>query len=130
MQDLAISDSETPSHWRRVLANLSVTYVWAYDTTAILDDYYDSEMGTLPAGQLIKFSAVSEQPDYILCDLDDPRMIERTQLSKGRVMRFRPWCFATRLQAVIAAADYEGLAIETERASWLRRFFRRMTRVD
>lgn len=123
-----MGDSKTQASWRRVLSNLSVTYVWAYDTAAILDDYDDSETGTLPAGQLIKFSAVSEDPEHLLCDLDDPKMVERTQLPRGRVMRFRPWCFATRLQVIVAAADYERLTTATERVSWLRRFFRNMMR--
>ncbi len=114
--------------WRRVLADLSVTYVWAYDTAAILDDYYDSEMGILPAGQLVRFSAVAEEdPNYIICDLDNCRFIERTQLPQGRIFRFRPWCSATRLQAVIAVSDYKALTADAVRPSWWRRLFRRIT---
>lgn len=126
MTKIAIIDSKTLPQWRLVLADLSATYVWAYDTNVILDDYEDSETGILPAGQLIKWSSVSEKPDHFLCDLDNPKAIERTQLPKGRIMRFRPWCFATQLQVVIAAADYDALTIDAERASWSQRFFRRI----
>ena len=63
------SDSENPAicrEWRRVLRDLPVTFVWAYDTAAILPDYDDSEPGILPAGQLISFAEVTEDPGHCL----------------------------------------------------------------
>jgi len=120
--------TDSKSLWRRVLADVSVTYVWAYDTVAILDDYYDSEAGTLPAGQLVRFSAAAEKdPNYFICDLDDCRFIEHTQLPHGRIFRSRPWCSATRLQAVIAVPDYKALTADAVRPSWWQRLFRRIT---
>ena len=110
--------------WRRVLADLSVTYVWAYDTVAILDDYYDSQPGILPSGQLIMFSAVADDPQHFICDLDDPRFIERRQLPRGRMFRFRPWSFTTRLQAVVATSDFHALTAATARPSWFQRLLR------
>lgn len=117
--------TDSKLHWRRVLANLPVTYVWAYDTVAILDDYFDSETGILATGQLIRFSAVADDSNFFICDLDDSRFIERTQLPRGRIQRFRPWCFATRLQAVVAATDYETLTTGAERPTRWQRFLRR-----
>ncbi len=125
------SDSASPAvtrEWRRVSSDLPVIFVWAYDTAAILDDYYDSEPGTLPAGQLILFSAVAEDPAHYLCDLDDPSFVENAALPAGRVMRFRPWCSATRLQAVLQVEHYHTQTAATERPSWLKRLIRRMTR--
>lgn len=116
------------SEWRRTTCELPVTFVWAYDTTAILPDYYDSETGTLPAGQFIMFSEVAEDPGHYLCDLDDPSFVESVSLPTGRIQRFRPWCFATRLQAVLEADHYRTLTTAADRPSWLRRLFRRITR--
>jgi hypothetical protein len=109
--------------WRRSLVDLRVAYVWAYDTTAILAEYDDSEAGVLPAGQSLRFSAVAEQPEHFLCDLDDPRFIEKHHLPSGRVHRFRPWCFATRIQAVIRKSDYHQFTVESERPSRLKRWY-------
>jgi hypothetical protein len=105
--------TEPARTWRRVLTDLSVTYVWAYDTVAILDDYYDSQPGILPSGQLIMFSAVADDLQHFICDLEDPRCVERRQLPRGRMFRFRPWCFTTRLQAVVAASDFHTLTAGT-----------------
>ena len=110
--------------WRRTVTDLQATYVWAYDTVAILDNYYDSEEGVLPLGQWIRFSAVSELPDHFLCDLDDPRFIEKHHLPSGRVQRFRPWCSATRIQAVVSALDFHAFTVESERPSWVQRVYR------
>jgi len=123
--DTTESTPPTANLWRRSLADLPVTYVWAYDTTAILDEYDDSEAGVLPAGQWLRFSAVAELPEYLLCDLDNPRFIEKSQLPPGRVFRYRPWCFATRLQVVVRATDFRDFTVESERPSLIQRFFRR-----
>ena len=116
----------SPSTWKRATADLSATFVWGYDTVAILDpeDYYDFEHGVLPAGQLLRFSADAQEPGFVLCDLDDPRTVERRALPAGRVLRQLPWCFATRLQAVVAASDYQRLTTDAERPSRLRRLAR------
>ncbi len=114
--------------WRRTNSELPVTFVWAYDTTAILPDYYDSETGRLPAGQFIMFSDVAEDPSHYLCDLDDPSFVESVSLPVGRIQRFRPWCFATPLQAVLEADHYRDLTTAAERPPWLRRLLRRITR--
>ena len=129
MDDATHIDSpEIKRVWRRTTSELPVTFVWAYDTTAILPDYYDSETGRLPAGQFIMFSDVAEDPSHYICDLDDPSFVENASLPRGRIQRFRPWCFATRLQAVLGADHYRDLTIVAERPSWLRRLFRRITR--
>ena len=47
------NDTAISREWRLVLSDLPVTFVWAYDTTAILPDHDDSEAGPLPAGQLV-----------------------------------------------------------------------------
>jgi hypothetical protein len=124
-QTSAASGEQT---WRRVVVDLPVTYVWAYDTVAILDDYYDSEAGTLPAGQLIRFSAAADDPSYFICDLDDPRFIERTQLPRHRVFRFRPWSSATTLQVVVAANDFHVSTDPARRPTRLRRLLRLLHR--
>lgn len=90
---------------RRVLEPLQVTYVWAYDTLAILPEYDDSEGDVLPAGALISES--ERQQHHVLCDLKDRKIIEKNQLPKKRIFRFFPWCFATPLQAVIRNEDFE-----------------------
>ena len=122
--DTTESTPPTANLWRRSLADLPVTYVWAYDTTAILDEYDDSEAGVLPAGQWLRFSAVAELPEHFLCDLDDPRFIEKHHLPSGRVQRFRPWCFATRIQFVVSVSDFHEFTIESERPSWFHRICR------
>jgi hypothetical protein len=108
MTDAGTATAPSPSthEWRRTSFDLRVTLVWAYDTTAILPDYDDSKSALLPAGQLLLFSAMADAPGHYLCDLDDPSFVERAALPKGRVQRFRPFCFATRLQAVLTADDY------------------------
>lgn len=122
------NDTAISRVWRLVLCDLPVTFVWAYDTAAILPDYDDSEAGTLPAGQLISFAEVTEDPGHFLCDLDDPAWVEKAALPRGRVMRFRPWCFATRLQVVLQAEDFHTLTTAAERHSWWRRLVRRIMR--
>lgn len=109
-------------------ADLPVTFVWAYDTSAILPDYYDSEVGILPAGQFVMFSETAELPGHLLCDLDDPSFVESVALPRGRIQRFRPWCFATRLQAVLGAPQYHNLTVPADRPSWSRRLLRLFTR--
>lgn len=111
--------------WRRTTAEIHVTLVWGYDTVAILDDNYDSEEATLPAGHLIAFSQITaESPDLVLCDIDDHRRAERECLAPGRVVRHRPWCFATRLQAVLPANDFHCFTVPARRPSWFRRVLR------
>lgn len=122
------NDTAISGEWRLVLCDLPVTFVWAYDTTAILPDYDDSEAGTLPAGQLVSFAEVAEDPGHFLCDLDDPAWVEKAALPRGRVMRFRPWCFATRLQVVLEAEDFHTLTTAAERPSRWRRRVRGMMR--
>ncbi len=127
--DLSGSPEQAPNFegWRKTMAPVAVTIVWAYDTSAILDDYHDSQEGTLSAGQLIKFSQVIEESsDHLLCDLDDPGFVERECLAPGRVLRYRPWCFATRLQVVMARHDYEASTAEARRPSWLHRLMRKI----
>lgn len=123
MNDTAIS-----REWRLVLSDLPVTFVWAYDTAAILPEYDDSEAGTLPAGQFVSFAEVTEDPGHFLCDLDDPAWVEKAALPRGRVMRFRPWCFATRLQVVLQAEDFYKLTTAAERPSRWRRLVRGIMR--
>jgi hypothetical protein len=118
--------SSISKEWRRVSSDLPVTFVWAYDTAAILLDYHDSESGILQEGQLIKFSGVVEDPCHYLCDLDDPSYVEKAALPTGRIQRFRPWCFATRLQVVLAADLYRNLTVSAERPSWTKRLLRRI----
>lgn len=125
------TDIETPeisAEWRRADFDLPVMFVWAYDTIAILPDYEDSEPGTLPAGQLVSCAEVTEDPGHFLCDLDDPTFVERAALPAGRVMRLRPWCFATRLQVVLQAEDLLTLTTPAERTSRWRRLLRRICR--
>lgn len=111
--------------WRRVIAEIPVTLVWAYDTIAILDDYHDSEAARLPAGHFIAFSqATEESPLHVLCDIDDPERAERQCLAPGRVMRDRPWCSATRLQAVMLENDLRALTVPEPRPSRVQRFLR------
>ena len=111
--------------WRRTTAEIHVTLVWGYDTVAILDDYYDSEEATLTDGHLIAFSQITdESPDHVLCDIDDHRRAERECLASGRVRRYRPWCFATRLQAVLRASDFHSFTVPARRPSWFRRVLR------
>lgn len=111
--------------WRRTTAEIHVTLVWGYDTVAILDDYYDSEEATLRVGHLIAFSQVTdESPGHVLCDIDDHRRAERECLASGRVMRHRPWCFATRLQAVLRADDFHSFTVPVRRPSWFRHVLR------
>lgn len=111
--------------WRRTTTEIHVTLVWGYDTVAILDDYDDSEVATLPVGHLIAFSQITdESPDHVLCDIDDHRRAERDCLAPGRVMRYRPWCFATRLQAVLRASDFHSFTVPARRPSWFRRVLR------
>lgn len=114
--------------WRRVLRDLPVTFVWAYDTAAILPDYDDSEPGMLPAGQLISFAEAAEDPGHYLCDLDDPAWVEKVALPRGRVMRYRPWCSATRLQAVLEAEHFHRLTTAAVRPSRWRRLVRGIVR--
>ena len=74
------------------------------------------------------FSDVTEDSGHYLCDLDDPSFVEKMSLPSGRIQRFKPWCSATRLQAVLEAVQYRDLTTLAERPSWLRRLFRRITR--
>lgn len=127
-QASGIGSPQTTQEWRCVSADLPVTFVWAYDTIAILPDYDDSELGTLPAGQFIRFSEVAEVPGHYLCDLEDPSFVESTALPAGRIQRFRPWCFATSLQAVLQADHYHTLTTSAERPSWSQRLLRRISR--
>ena len=125
------NDSASPAisrEWRLVLSDVPVTFVWAYDTAAILPDYDDSEAGILPAGQLISFSEVTEDPGHFLCDLDDPAWVEKAALPRGRVTRFRPWCFATRLQVVLQAEHFHTLTTASERPSRWRRLVKGIRR--
>ncbi|QIF01717.1 hypothetical protein [Roseimicrobium sp. ORNL1] len=116
--------------WRRVSSDIPVTLVWAYDTVASLEleDCYDSEAATLPAGQLIMFSQVTEDPHLYLCDLDDPRFVEKAVLPTGRILRIWPYHSATRLQAVIEAEHYDKSTVPATRPSWSERLFRRLAR--
>ncbi|MEN3939802.1 hypothetical protein WJU23_00790 [Prosthecobacter sp. SYSU 5D2] len=114
------------SSWRRLNKDLKVTFVWAYDTVAILPEYDDSEPGILPSGQLIKFSESAEFEGHYLCDLDNPTFVESVALPEGRIHRFRPWCFATVLQAVISAEDYHQGTAEAARPAWFKRVIRRI----
>lgn len=114
--------------WRRTTAEVPATFVWAYDTTAILPDYYDSEIGKLPAGQLIMFSEFADESGHYLCDLDDPSFVERVSLPVGRIQRFRPFCFATRLQVVLEADHYRNLTTAAQRPSRLKRLLRCLMR--
>ena len=110
-----------------MIADLDVTFVWAYDTIAILDDYYDSEMGVLPSGQLLRFSAITEEsPDHVICDLDDCRFVESACLPSGRVFRWGPFCRDTPLQVVLSLSDYQSLTAPAERPPWFARLFRRL----
>lgn len=121
------AESSSQTTWRRVIADLHVTFVWAYDTVAILDDYYDSETGVLPSGQLLRFSGITEEsPDHVLCDLDDCRFVESACLPSGRVLRHGILCRATRLQAVLSLGDYQSLTTPAERPSRIARLIRRL----
>ena len=127
--ETAAPDAESSSRatWRRTIADLDVTFVWAYDTIAILDEYYDSEAGVLPSGQLLRFSAITEEsPDHVLCDLDDCRFVESACLPSGRVLRHGMLCRATRLQAVLLRGDYQSATTPAERPSWFARLIRRL----
>ena len=53
---------------------------------------------------------------------------EKAALPPGRVMRLRPWCSATRLQAVLQAEDYHTLTTAAARPPWWRRLCRRAMR--
>ena len=127
--ETAVPDAESSSQatWRRTIADLDVTFVWAYDTVAILDDYYDSEAAVLPSGQLLRFSAITEEsPDHVLCDLDDCRFVESACLPGGRLLRNGMLCRATRLQAVLSLGDYQSATMPAERPPWLIRLIRRL----
>lgn len=79
----------------------------------------------LPIGHLIAFSQITdESPNHVLCDIDDHLKAERECLAAGRVMRRRPWCFASPLQAVLQASDYHSFTVPARRPSWLRRILR------
>jgi hypothetical protein len=119
------SNAPLIGEWRRTTAEIHVTLVWGYDTVAILDDYYDSEEATLPVGHLIAFSQITDESlDHVLCDIDDHRRAQRECLAPGRVMRHRPWCLATRFQAVLLASDFHSFTVPARRLSWFRRVLR------
>jgi len=119
MTTAAITDTTS---WRKSLDHLDVTYVWAYDTSAILDDYNDSHDGIFPKSFLLKPSEVTEDGHHVLCDVADHGLLERTCLPKNRVMRYRPWCWATPLQIVLTLEDFQKRTEETVkpgRLNWL-----------
>ena len=110
---------------RRAIEPIKATYVWAYDTVAILPDYDDSHEGILPAGALVSQSETIS--GSVLCDLKNRKEIERNQLPKKRIFRLPIWCHATPLQVVISKNDFETktelVPFSSERdgfLSWLR----------
>ncbi len=97
-------DTEDKVQWRQTVRPLNVTYLWWYDTVAILPEYDDTEMGILPAGEFIRFAA--SEGGKTICYLHDPKRIEKSQLPSGRIHRFRPFAFATPLQAILDDDDF------------------------
>ena len=87
------------------IREIPVLFRWWYDTSAILPEYDDSETGTIPVGTKIK--AVETEGDRIVCDLENARKIESTQLEKGRVKRVFLFCRATPLQVEMSLEDWE-----------------------
>ena len=93
--------------WRRTTHELGVTYSWWYDTVAILDEYDDYEIGRLPSGELIQEFERINDGEKVVCNLKERKRLERSQLPKGRIMRFFPFSFATPLQVIISRQDFE-----------------------
>jgi hypothetical protein len=96
--------TEDKAQWRQTVRPLNVTYLWWYDTVAILPEYDDTENGILPAGEFIRF--FDSEGGKTICDLHDPKRIEKCQLPAGRIRRFRPFAFATPLQAILDDDDF------------------------
>lgn len=122
-EDMAEKDEQS---WRITLADLRVTYLWWYDTFAILPEYEDTHEGLLPAGNFIRMSGASECDDRLICDLHNAKFIERNCLPKNRIQRLRPFCYATPLQVLLTPGDFATLTTKMEppqRAwAWFRLF--------
>ena len=96
-----------PRPWRITRDDIPVLFQWWYDTVAILDDYFDSEEGILPAGTVVREVERDAGRGRVLCDLEDPRAIEKTQLPEGREVRMKLFCRATPLRAELSVDDWD-----------------------
>ena len=106
--EFATSTLQAPPRccWREPIEDLAVTFTWCYDTVAILPEYDDSERGILPAGTLVRESERDDAEGFVIADIRDAKLIERSQLPKGRVKRFFLFCRATPLQVRIPIGDW------------------------
>ena len=92
---------------RRVTTDeIFVCYWWWYDTVAILDEYFDSHEGVLPANEEVFVSQYDKENHRVLCDLKNHRKLEKTQLPPKRIHRIFLFCSPTPLQAEMSESDF------------------------
>ena len=93
--------------WYMVKEDIEVTYLWWYDTIAILPEYDDTENGLLPKGEKVRISEDKGCEPNILLDLENHKNLKKSQLPKKRIQETLLLCKATPLQAIITKQQFE-----------------------
>lgn len=93
--------------WYITKEDIKVTYIWWYDTIAILAEYDDSENGILPKGEKVRVAKDESCQPNIILDLENHKRLKKSQLPQKRVQESFLLCKPTPLQAIITKEQFQ-----------------------